>query len=228
MIEKIKTEKFKVRKLKEIRLKDEFYEQKKELIEYWKKNSINKKVIDAFLDVPRENFVSKNDFQKSYNDAPLDIGYGQTISQPTTIILMLNWLDIEKDDKILEIGTGSGYNSALLSKLCKEIVSTERIKELVDLAKSNLKKNDIKNVEIKYTPKELGYMQKGPYDKIIVTCGADAIPEELLEQLKDQGVMLIPIGEYGNQMMIKIRKKGEELEQEVLGWFSFVPLIKST
>ena len=214
------------KKVREIRIKDEFYEQKKDLIEVWKKQGINNKILQAFLDVPRQNFVLKKFYDKSYDDTPLDIGYGQTISQPTTAIMMLNWLDADEKDNVLEIGAGSGYNAALLSKLCKEVISTERIKELVDFAKENIKRLEIKNVQIKYAPKDLGYKEKAPYDKIIVTCGADEVPKELFDQLKEEGILLIPIGEYGNQMMLKLRKVKDTIEQENLGWFSFVPLVR--
>ncbi len=201
--------------------------EKKELIEYWEKTGVvkSKKIIKAFEEVDREDFILKGYGMEVYGDYPLPIFEGQTISQPTTVAMMLELLEVKQDSKILEIGTGSGYNAALLSKLTKnKVVSVERIKKLVDFAKKNLKKAGIKNVEVIYGDGTKGYKKQAPYDRIIATCGAKNIPDAWKTQLAEGGLIVAPIGEP-DQVMVLARKKNGKISYQKKGEFRFVPLV---
>jgi len=157
-------------------------------------------------------------------DTALPIVAEQTISQPSTVVSMLDALEVGTGMKVLEIGAGSGYNAALLSKLAKKVYSIERIKELVELARKNLKKAGIKNVNVIHADGKKGYAKEAPYDRIIVTAAAKKIPDTLLKQLKNGGVLLMPVGpEYG-QELIRVRRKGKDYLYEKLGGYMFVPL----
>jgi protein-L-isoaspartate(D-aspartate) O-methyltransferase len=198
---------------------------KESLIKYWKYNfKFSKKVIDAFRKVPRENFVLPEYKEFAYDDNPLPILKGQTISQPTTVMIMTDALEVKEGQKILEIGSGSGYQSAILSVLVGEkgkVYTTEIIPELAEFAKKNLK--DYKNVKV-IKAKGVGYKKEAPYDRIIVTAAAREIPFKLLEeQLKDSGIMIVPVGPPYLQRLLKIRKL-KKIKIEDLGDFMFVPL----
>jgi len=205
-----------------------FITERKLLVEHLKKTGVlkTKKVISAFMKIKRENFVSKELKQKAYYDTPLPILFGQTISQPTTIAIMTEELDVQKDDIVLEVGAGSGYQAAILSKLAKKVYSVERAIELCKIAVDNIKKEKIKNVEIILSDGTLGYKEKAPYDRIISTAYSTEIPPPLLSQLKPGGILIIPIGDYSGQNMIKVKKlKNGKIEKINLGRFAFVPLI---
>lgn len=199
---------------------------KKSLLEQWKRTGLikDRKLLKAFREVPRENFIMKSYLQEAYGDYPLPIGYDQTISQPTTIMIMIQALELKKSDKVLEIGAGSGYNAALMAKLCKKVYGIEIIKELVSYARQNLVTTGIKNVEIIYGDGSMGYEKAAPYDKIIVTAACPKIPQPLIEQLKENGIILAPVGDLWGQKMIQGRKINGEIQYESLGYFSFVPL----
>ncbi len=200
---------------------------KKSLLRYWKDSKLikNDKLLKAFEEIPREKFVLDDLVDKSYDDNPLPILGGQTISQPTTIMLMLDALDLKKTDKVLEIGTGSGYNAALISKLARNVYTIEYVKELYDFAKENLKKVNIKNVTVIHGDGSKGYEKEAPYDKIIVTAASPDIPSPLIEQLKENGILIAPVGyNQQQQKMIKITKEKGKLIREDLGDFAFVPL----
>ncbi|MBW2969913.1 protein-L-isoaspartate(D-aspartate) O-methyltransferase [Candidatus Woesearchaeota archaeon] len=196
---------------------------KAELIKEYEKLNIDKRVIKVFKEVKREKFVLPQYKKQAYLDVALPIIAGQTISQPSTVILMLDALEVGKDMKVLEIGAGSGYNAALLGKLAKKVYSIERIKELAEMAKKNLK--GIKNVEIIWADGKKGYEKEAPYDRIIVTAAAKTIPKKLLEQLKDNGTLLMPVGPEHSQELIRARKKGKKFHYEKLGGYVFVPLV---
>ncbi|MFH1209236.1 MAG: protein-L-isoaspartate(D-aspartate) O-methyltransferase [archaeon] len=203
---------------------------KKALVDYWLKSGIitNKRIIDAFLKIRREDFVL--DKSQAYDDNALPILYGQTISQPTTIIIMLEALELEKGDNILEIGTGSGYNAALIAEIIKPgiVYSTEIIKKLCDFSSRNLKKAGIKNVKIFNVDGSKGLEKYKLYDKIIVTAACPKIPEHLLDQLKFDGILLAPVENGYCQSMLKITKrrdkKGIKKEIKNIGDFVFVKL----
>ena len=192
------------------------------LIRQFERMKISKKVIEAFKQVKREQFVLPKWKDLAYEDSALPIIAEQTISQPSTVVFMLDALEVK--GKVLEIGAGSGYNAALLSKLADNVYSIERIKELAEFAKKNLKKAKITNVKIIHADGKKGYSKEAPFDRIIVTAAAEKIPPVLLKQLKDNGVLIMPVGpEYGQQL-IRVRRKGKDYLYEKLGGYVFVPL----
>ena len=199
---------------------------KHELIKYWIGNKIitNKKLIESFKAISREEFVLTESLNEAYEDYPLPILKGQTISQPTTIMIMINALDLKKTDKILEVGTGSGYCAAIMSKMVKFVYTTEIIPELAEFAANNIKKAGIKNIEVINYDGSQGYEKHAPYDKIIVTAACPKMPLPLIEQLKQNGIIIAPVAYFLGQKMIKGIKKGKELKTESLGSFMFVPL----
>ena len=204
---------------------------KNSLIKYWKnENAVrDEKVINAFKKIPRENFILKENLHEAYGDYPLDIGYNATISQPTTVVIMLESLEVKEGNKVLEIGTGSGYSSALLSVLVGnkgKIYTTEIVKELSEFAKKNLKKLKIKNVKVFLEDGSNGLIKYAPYDRIILHAASECIPDEIIKQLKNNGIFLGPIGNQYSQNLIKITKKKNKTIKENLGDFIFVPLQK--
>lgn len=199
---------------------------KQALLNFWKESKLikSKKLLEAFKEVPRENFILPEYYNQAYADIPLPILSGQTISQPTTIMIMTQALEVEQKQKILEIGTGSGYQAAILSELVGKkgkVITTEIIPELVEFAKKNLK--NYKNVQvIKAEHEELGYEREKPYDRIIATAACPEIPEKLIEQLKPRGILVAPVGKFTQEMLVI--KKEKQLKIENLGSFVFVPL----
>ncbi len=203
---------------------------KKRLIEYWLKNRVvkDKRFIEAFKKIRRENFILEEYKEEAYVDYPLPILEGQTISQPTTIAIMTQALELKKGHKVLEIGTGSGYQAAIISVIVGnkgKVITTEIKKSLVDFAKKNLKKAGIKNVKIIHSDGSSGYEREAPYDAIIVTAACPEIPKKLLEQLKIGGILVAPVGSIFLQKMLKVKKIGKnKFKIEDLGEFRFVPL----
>ena len=185
-----------------------------------------KRVLESFNKVPRHEFVPKELLQSAYNDYPLPIGGGQTISQPYMVALMTESLKLKGDERILEVGTGSGYQAAILAKLSKEVYSIERFQDLADTAKKALDSLGYKNVKIKVGDGTLGWEEFAPYDGIIVTAGAPGIPESLVNQLKDNGRLVIPIGGSGfGQVMTIVEKTGHAIRTSEICGCMFVPLI---
>ena len=169
------------------------------LVEYWTRNKIitDEKLIEAFKKVPREKFILKEYLKEAYGDYPLPIHEEQTISQPTTVMLMSQALEVKLGHKILEIGTGSGYQAAILAEIVgsKGMVYTTEIKpSLVKFAKKNLKKAGIKNVKVIHADGSKGYARAAPFDRMIVTAAAPSTPKPLLKQLKIGGILVIPVG----------------------------------
>lgn len=200
--------------------------QKSTLIKHWKDDKIitNEKVINAFKKVRREDFVLKNYIKQAYEDIPLPLGWNATISQPTTVAIMTQALEIEETNKILEIGTGSGYQAAILSVLAKKgkIITTEINYELAEFANSNLK--NFNNVLVIETDGSKGCTQESPYDRIIYTCAIPKIEQFILDQLKDPGILLAPVGSSDLQKLTKVRKENLQIKKEYLGYFQFVKL----
>ncbi len=182
------------------------------------------RIIKVFLEVPRHLFVRSNDVNFAYADYPLPILAGQTISAPHMVALMTELLEPNAKDKILEIGAGSGYQAAILSKLVKKVYSVEVYPELVAFAKSNLERAGIKNVEVILGDGSKGYEKAKPYDKIIVTCATPEIFDSWVSQLKTNGILLAPVGRGFYQELIKIRKTKKGLERRNFGGCAFVPL----
>lgn len=200
---------------------------KNRLIDYWESSGIikDKKVIEAFKTIPREEFIPEELVKEAYGDYPLSIGKGQTISQPTTVMLMTEALELKDGDKVLEVGAGSGYQAAIIAKIIGnkgKVIATEIIKNLAKFAKNNTK--GIKNIEIVNIDGSKGYEKEEPYDAIIITAASPQIPKPLIEELKDRGRLVAPVGPLFGQNMIKITKKGKKIIEENLGSFMFVPL----
>lgn len=188
----------------------------------------SKRVEDALRKYKREFFVPENLKHLAYRDFPISIGFNQTISQPSTVVVMTEALEIKEGDKILEIGTGSGWQAAILSYLVGDkgkVYTIEIIEELAEFAKSNIKKLGIKNIEVFAKDGSEGLKEKAPFDKIIVTAACPDIPKPLLEQLKDGGIMVLPIGNLYLQEMYIAKKSKGKLEKKGIGSFMFVPLV---
>jgi len=175
--------------------------------------------------VPRELFVPSESYNLAYEDIPLSIGYGQTISQPFIVAIMTQALSLQGNEKVLEIGTGSGYQTAILAELCRWVVSVERIPELANAAKRLLDRLGYRNIEIHLAGETLGWPDGAPYDAIIVTAAAPRVPDVLLEQLSTKGRMVIPVGSRWEQDLLKVTKKEKKVVIENLGGCRFVPLI---
>ena len=193
-------------------MNDDLYLKKIDLINTLKEeNAIrNLKVEKAFFEIPREMFVRDEDISLAYINAPLSIGYGQTISQPYMVAYMTTLLNLNENDTVLEVGTGSGYQAAILSKLVMEVYTVERISELAERAKKIFQNLGIKNIKVKVGDGTLGWAEFAPFDKIIVTAAGPKIPESLLKQLKPGGIMIIPVGESTFIQTLKIVKKDEK------------------
>tara|TARA_Y100000310_G_scaffold140319_1_gene139679 strand:+ start:4150 stop:4791 length:642 start_codon:yes stop_codon:yes gene_type:complete len=203
--------------------------QKTDLMDFWKeKLGLNETELNAFNDVNREDFVPEEFRDKAYDDSPLPILRGKTISQPTTVMMMTHALELDENDKVFEVGTGSGYQTAIIAKIVGEkgkVVTTEVVPELVSFAKQNLAKANIKNVEIHEEDGSRGLPDKGLFDKIIITAACKEFPKPLLEQLKPEGIIVGPVGDKHEQEMVRGTKdKKGKLELEFLGPFLFSPL----
>jgi len=185
----------------------------------------DRRVLSAIATVPRELFVSPDYYCSAYEDMPLSIGFGQTISQPFIVALMTQALKLKGDEKVLELGTGSGYQTAILAALAKWVVSIERISELAASARRVLDNLGLKNVEIHNIGKTLGWPDGSPYDAIMVTAGAPNIPDVLMEQLAMGGTMVIPVGSRWEQDLLKVTKRKRKHLVKNLGGCRFVPLI---
>jgi len=200
---------------------------KKLVEELFSKGIRDKNVLNAIFNIPR-HFFMESDFEDfAYLDKAFPISKKQTISQPYTVAFQTEKLDIKKGDKILEIGTGSGYQTAILIYLKTDVYSVERIFELTRKSKKILSKLKLKAKEIIWSDGYLGFKEHAPFDKIIVTAGSKEIPEDLLKQLKLNGKMIIPVGDI-EQNMILIERKGENnFNKTSLGSFKFVPMLKN-
>ncbi len=202
---------------------------RKKLIQHLKNSGIKDfKVLQAMDKIPRHFFFNSAFLQFAYDDVAFQIGEGQTISQPYTVARQTELLEVRKGDKILEIGTGSGYQASILSTLGAEVYSIERQKKLHDKAKIML--GHLKcNVKCFYGDGYIGLPEFAPFDRAIVTAAAPYVPEPLLQQLKPRGILVIPVGEGVTQVMKKIRKIGDnEYDIKDYGNFSFVPLLNET
>ncbi|GIW80107.1 MAG: hypothetical protein KatS3mg105_1914 [Gemmatales bacterium] len=184
------------------------------------------RVIQAMLEIPRHEFVDASHRDLAYCDMPLSIGFGQTISQPFTVAFMCQEAQIKPEDKVLEVGTGSGYGACVLGKLAREVHTVERIPELAKQAERRIRKLGFSNVHVHLANGSLGYAAEAPYDAIIVTASAAKLPEPYADQLASGGRIIIPIGSHYDQSLYRFtRRNGKELFVEDLGGFLFVPLI---
>jgi protein-L-isoaspartate(D-aspartate) O-methyltransferase len=185
-------------------------------------------VIKVMGDVLRHEFVPEDLRDQSYENHPLPIGYGQTISQPYIVALMSQELDLESGDRVLEIGTGSGYQAAVLADLGAQVYTIEIIEPLADAAAARLRRLGYEEIHVRRADGYFGWPQEAPFDAIIVTAAPDHIPQPLLDQLTDGGIMVIPVGPVGGyQELWRITRLGEgEYARESLGGVLFVPLTR--
>lgn len=190
---------------------------------------VNERVLTVMNTVERHRFVPENLQAHAYADRPLPIGYGQTISQPYIVALMTQTLQLDKDDRILEIGTGSGYQAAVLAELRHEVYTIEIIDELAESAKARLQNLGYDNVRVKHADGYFGWEEYAPFDAIIVTAAANHIPPPLLKQLKDGGKLIIPLSSTLRfQTLTLVSRKDGEVETEFITGVRFVPLTGRT
>jgi len=182
-------------------------------------------VLRAMSVVPRHKFVSSEYSEAAYNDGPLSIGSGQTISQPYMVAMMTEALMLSKNDKVLEIGTGSGYQAAVLREITSNIYSVERISTLAEKAENLLTLLGYNDIKIMVGDGSLGWPEQAPFDAIIVTSGSPGVPETLMSQLNDGGRMIIPVGSRSSQRIIRIIRAGDNYNKEEMLSCIFVPLI---
>jgi len=185
----------------------------------------DERVLRAMGKVPRHLFIQEALAGEAYNDHPVPIGEKQTISQPYIVALMTEALELKGSENTLEIGTGSGYQTAILAELSSRVYTVERIKSLLINARKLLAKLGYDNILFKAFDGTLGWKEYAPFDAIMVTAGSPNVPEPLKEQMADNGRMIIPVGDRYTQELIKITRKGEDFEQEGLGGCRFVNLI---
>ena len=212
------------RKEKEIK-KDNFFQLREDMVKYQIKGRgvKDKEVLDAMTKVPRHLFVPESVQNKAYEDEPLPIGFGQTISQPYIVAYMTEQIDIDESEKVLEIGTGSGYQAAVLGEIAKEVYTIEIVPELGKRAADVLQKLNYDNVHVKVGDGYKGWPEAAPFDAIIVTAAPDHIPQPLVDQLKINGRMMIPVGEFSQDLILLERtEKGIERKRKIP--VRFVPM----
>lgn len=185
----------------------------------------NPEIVEAFLKVKRHFFVPVDKYRFAYEDYPVPIGYGQTISQPFIVAYMTQAANLRKDDRVLEIGTGSGYQAAILAEIVKDVYSIEIVKPLAESAEKKLQELGYHNIRVKQGDGYLGWPEYAPFDAIIVTAAPDNIPEELVEQLKIGGRMVVPVGSFEQELYV-ITKYENGVSKKSLLPVRFVPMIK--
>ncbi len=195
------------------------------LVRILSKEVHDERALEAIGRVPRERFVPEPLRQHAYENRPLPIGNGQTISQPLMVALMIQALRLRGDEKLLEVGTGSGYQAALLSHLAREVVTVERVPELAESAHRRLAELGYANIRVPVAGDALGWPSDAPYDAISVTAGAPAVPRSLVDQLAMGGRMVVPVGGRRVQQLIRASKSDRGVTVERLGECRFVPLI---
>lgn len=184
------------------------------------------RVLGAMRQVPRDRFFPADRRDRAFADRPADIGHGQTISQPYIVALMTHRLALTGGERVLEVGTGSGYQTAILSKLAGEVYTVERVKPLLDRAWEQLMELGVRNVHFRHGDGTLGWPGAGPFDRILITAGAPMMPETLLrEQLADGGVAVLPVGPTEQQVLVEVRRRGDELLTTDVCGCRFVKLI---
>jgi protein-L-isoaspartate(D-aspartate) O-methyltransferase len=184
----------------------------------------NARVLAAMGKVPRHEFVPAELRHRAYADGPLPIGFDQTISQPYIVAFMTEQLDPQPADRVLEIGTGSGYQAAVLAELAGEVYTIEIVDVLAQRAGADLKRLGYTNIQVRAGDGYRGWPEAAPFDVIIVTCAPEKVPPPLVEQLKDGGRMIIPVGPMGDQELVLLRKQGEQLEKHAVLPVRFVPM----
>ncbi len=185
----------------------------------------DERVLEIMGKVPRHRFVEEALISQAYQDSPLNIGFGQTISQPYTVALLAQLLHLQGGESILEIGTGCGYQTAILAGLSKQIYTIERLHSLILKARSNLKRLEIKNVILKYGDGSQGWKAYAPFDAIVAAAVSPQIPKPLLEQLSERGRLVVPIAKDGKQQLVCVTKQKDQFHEEVIEDCRFVKMV---
>lgn len=207
-------------------LMDRFVAQRRALMERLRERGIrDPDLLEAFVNLPRHEFLPMAVWHRAYEDAPLPIGFGQTASQPSLQALYMQLLELQPGDRVLEIGTGSGFQTAILARLVDRVYSVERIRDLSVRARDALDRLRISNVALLVGDGTVGWSRYAPYDAILVAAGSPDLPAPLLEQLATGGRMLIPIGSYESQRLMKVRRTPTGFESEEVLDCTFVPLL---
>ena len=196
-----------------------------ELIEHLSTEIRDKRVLEAMARIPREQFVPPEERRLAYEDSPLPIGFDQTISQPFIIAIMTEALELTGDEKVLEVGTGSGYQTAILAELARKVITTERQPPLAEAAEEVLDRLGYTNVAVHLAEETLGWQREAPYNAIIVTAGAPRVPDDLLAQLAIGGRLVIPVGSRYLQELYKVTRHKKKNVIQDLGGCRFVSLI---
>jgi protein-L-isoaspartate(D-aspartate) O-methyltransferase len=186
----------------------------------------DERLLAAMTKVPREEFVPADQRADAYQDGPLPIGYNQTISQPYIVAFMTEQLGTKPDDRVLEIGSGSGYQAAILAQLVADVYSIEILEPLAKIAEATLQRLGYKNVHLKVGDGYKGWPEEAPFDSIIVTCAPEKVPHPLVDQLKEGGRMVIPVGERFAQQLYLLEKKNGQLKESVTLPVRFVPMVR--
>jgi len=198
---------------------------KEELFRRLRRDISDERVLDVMWRVPREMFVPALNYSYAYDDRPLPIGEGQTISQPFIVALMTQALELDDESKVLELGTGSGYQTAILAELAGQVVTVERLPNLSRSAEIILNNIGYRNISFHVASKALGWTDDAPYDAILVTAAAPKVPQALLDQLKAGGRLVIPVGSRWEQTLLRVIKRDKDTEVKQLTSCRFVPLI---
>lgn len=209
---------------------DLYFKKRKEMVNTQLQNRgiSNPATLYAMINVPRHQFVPQDLLEHAYSDGPLPIGYGQTISQPYIVAFMTETLNLRSSDRVLEIGTGSGYQAAVLGKIVDSVYSIEIVEELAFSAKNRLQSLGYDNVMVKWGDGYHGWPQKAPFDAIIVTAGADSVPQPLINQLKIGGRMIIPVRTKDHiTQLVKVTKKKDKIVTRNLIPVRFVPFTRN-
>jgi protein-L-isoaspartate(D-aspartate) O-methyltransferase len=204
----------------------QFERQRRQLIETIRERGIHDlEVLRAFDLVPRHLFVPDAVRHRAYEDAPLPIGFGQTASQPSLQALYLQTLKIEPGDRVLEVGTGTGFQTALLAQLARHVYSVERLRELSARARTLLDAMRLSNVALLVGDGTIGWSRYAPFDAILVAAGGPSVPQPLIDQLAPGGRMLVPVGDRARQTLTLVRRDGEDVTMEPMSDCVFVPLV---
>jgi len=203
----------------------DFAEARADLIAHLRNGIKDERVLEAMARVPRERFVPPESYPCAYDDRPLPIGLGQTISQPFIIALMTSALALKGEEEVLEVGTGSGYQAAILAQLCRRVITVERLQPLADGARQLLQELGYTNIDVHLEGKAIGWPEEAPFDAILVTAGAPFIPRTLVDQLAIGGHLVIPVGSRYEQELMKLTRTAKREMIESLGFCRFVPLI---